>query len=665
MCVSWAVQSQDTLFTTQITQKYELINIKNQFNKDFDAYPQNNPLLLNLVSKQKFYVCNNEEREIRWYFKIGTSSIFLQSSSDIVRANSGLNAWMQAKVTDSKNHQITQQNGFLVPITERVILGDMQSFQFDFKPKQCYQVEILFFEPSHRKASTEIKILTSEGFLASQQDYQAKTVISDFVSVAFIGVLLIMIFFTLAIFSQNRFPEFAYYALYLLAVLAFEVIAEYPFKFNQFFIWQYPEHWLHAKEISVYGYLIFYHYFLFQFLGLSHKNPLMYRILSAMNWIYYMMILVNSLALIFVSLDAQYQLFIINSWIFYFTFPIYAYLIFTLWKLRGVPFSKYIFFGSLCFYLGNVLSALAEIFVNQEIYLYPNNLMQLGTSGEILFFSVALGRKLLLDSEEKNRLQKESIKQLEEKEKFIREINEKLAQDVQEKTEEILAQDRNLQEEKEEKMQVQFQQQLGEMQLYALQTQLNPHFLFNCLNTIKSLILNQKNEQASIYLGRFAALMRLTLENSSKLKINLQQSMDYLRTYIEIEQLRFKEDFHYEISFDGEEDPALLDVPPMLIQPFVENAILHGLVSIQETKKLILRFVETDDYLECSIEDNGVGFPENTKESKHQSRGMEMIQKYFDLWNKHHQAKAGFEIIHKALLTPAQKGTIILIKIPI
>jgi len=174
------------------------------------------------------------------------------------------------------------------------------------------------------------------------------------------------------------------------------------------------------------------------------------------------------------------------------------------------------------------------------------------------------------------------------------------------------------------------------------------------------LVLAEKNEQASIYLSKFASLMRTTLENSAHLRVSLQQNIAYLRMYIELERLRFGEDFQFSIDYEGEEAPELLEVPPMLIQPFVENAIIHGLVPIKREKKLLIRFIESEFFLHCEIIDNGNGFQENSNPSAHQSKGMAIIKNYFDLWNSGKTEKASFSVSSNR-----HTGTSIHIEIPI
>lgn len=141
----------------------------------------------------------------------------------------------------------------------------------------------------------------------------------------------------------------------------------------------------------------------------------------------------------------------------------------------------------------------------------------------------------------------------------------------------------------------------------ALRAQMNPHFLFNSLNSIQSLIATDRNAEASIYLAKFSRLMRRILQNSRQAFITLDQEMEFLDSYIELEQRRFTEVFEYEIQ-EAVEDSHFVMIQPMVIQPFIENAIIHGLLRQSKKGKLSVRFEEFNDQLiRCVIEDNGIG----------------------------------------------------------
>ncbi len=164
-------------------------------------------------------------------------------------------------------------------------------------------------------------------------------------------------------------------------------------------------------------------------------------------------------------------------------------------------------------------------------------------------------------------------------------------------------------------------------QLKALQSQMNPHFIFNSLNSIMNLILKRENEQSMQYLTKFSRLLRNILENSRSLSTSLSQEIEYLTIYLELESLRFENKFDYQITFDNNINPEQMSVPTLLIQPYIENSIRHGKVHSVENGKVEINFSLSDGYLICDIIDNGIG-RQKSKEIKskatylHKSFGM-------------------------------------------
>lgn len=144
------------------------------------------------------------------------------------------------------------------------------------------------------------------------------------------------------------------------------------------------------------------------------------------------------------------------------------------------------------------------------------------------------------------------------------------------------------------------------MERKALRLQMNPHFIFNALDSISSFIFKQDPKMAVRYLNNFAKLMRLTLESSMEHLHPVETEVSILKNYLELEQLRFQHKFSYHIEVDGELDFDI-GIPPMLIQPHVENAILHGLKPKSGTGNITIRFILDDDFLICEIEDDGIG----------------------------------------------------------
>ncbi len=172
-----------------------------------------------------------------------------------------------------------------------------------------------------------------------------------------------------------------------------------------------------------------------------------------------------------------------------------------------------------------------------------------------------------------------------------------------------------------EQLRSRYNQLVAEMEVKALRSQMNPHFIFNSLNAINRYILKSERNQASSYLTKFSKLIRLILENSRQSKIPLSSELDALELYLELESLRFQENFHYQIHVDDDISPASIFVPPMIIQPFVENSIWHGLLPKEHDCELTIHFRGNGGHLICVIEDNGIGRKRSAELKQQQSTG--------------------------------------------
>ncbi len=153
----------------------------------------------------------------------------------------------------------------------------------------------------------------------------------------------------------------------------------------------------------------------------------------------------------------------------------------------------------------------------------------------------------------------------------------------------------------------QFKRQLSELEMKALRAQMNPHFIFNCMNSINRMIMSGEGDDASRYLTKFAKLIRLMLENSENPTVSLEDELAMLEAYIQLESLRFKGKITYQISVDDSVDQENTLLPSMVLQPFIENAIWHGLMHKEGEGYIKIFIGEEDNVLKCVIEDNGVG----------------------------------------------------------
>ena len=159
----------------------------------------------------------------------------------------------------------------------------------------------------------------------------------------------------------------------------------------------------------------------------------------------------------------------------------------------------------------------------------------------------------------------------------------------------------------EEQMKSDFRERLADVEMKALRSQMNPHFIFNSLNSIKSYIAKNESRLATDYLSKFAQLMRLILSNSDQKTVSLAQELKAIELYIQLEQMRFTEQFEYTIHIDPAIGPESLQVQPLILQPFVENAIWHGLLHKEGPGRLDIRIERVNGEVQFEIEDNGIG----------------------------------------------------------
>ena len=222
----------------------------------------------------------------------------------------------------------------------------------------------------------------------------------------------------------------------------------------------------------------------------------------------------------------------------------------------------------------------------------------------------------------------------------------------------------------EERLKAEFDKKLSNVEMTALRSQMNPHFIFNCLNSIDYYILKNETETASDYLNRFSRLIRLILQNSRSNYVNLKDEIEALRLYIEMESLRFHNRFQYEIIVQKSLQLSDLEIPPMLLQPYIENAIWHGLLHKKEQGLLRLELEILDQLLICKIIDNGVGrmaakaFRSKTA-TKQKPMGMRITEDRIALINRLYETNASIEIIDLYHPDGKASGTQVNLSIPI
>jgi LytS/YehU family sensor histidine kinase len=203
---------------------------------------------------------------------------------------------------------------------------------------------------------------------------------------------------------------------------------------------------------------------------------------------------------------------------------------------------------------------------------------------------------------------------------------------------------------RDENIKTEFNKQLAQAETKALRAQMNPHFIFNSLNSINSFVIDQKHEIASDYLIKFSKLIRLILDNSRSEMISIEKELETLKLYVLLESARFDNKFKclYHIAEDVNTNSIM--IPPMLLQPFVENAIWHGLMQKEDEGVIIVEIkLENEEFLNIAIIDDGIGREKaaelKSKSATHKSHGLKVTSQRIEMMNKLNSTGATVNVI--------------------
>lgn len=201
-----------------------------------------------------------------------------------------------------------------------------------------------------------------------------------------------------------------------------------------------------------------------------------------------------------------------------------------------------------------------------------------------------------------------------------------------------------------------------------LRSQMNPHFIFNALSAIQVYVLEHDVEKSTKFLTDFAKLMRQVLKLSQQDYITLKDEAEILAYYLDLQQLRFNIPFVYDIEIDDEMDPTSVVVPPMITQPFVENAVEHGIKVLQGEGRIKISFKKEEEQMVVMVEDNGIGIiasRQQKNEKSHESMALKITRERLDVIQKDSGGKVSLEIVDKKKNNPFDRGTIVKIVFPV
>lgn len=329
------------------------------------------------------------------------------------------------------------------------------------------------------------------------------------------------------------------------------------------------------------------------------------------------------------------------------------------------PLKYYIIAGSFFLFFFSVLSLFIYLKqIEKGLSIEPSySILYVGFLLENTLFSLGLGHKQKLILDDRNRSQQLLIDQLKENENLQLKVQNQLEENV--KAMEIKAEAERL-----KGLQTQYDKELAELKLLALRSQMNPHFIFNSLNSIKRYIIENDKEKAVYYMNKFAKLIRRILASTMEKESKLSDEFETMELYVNIENLRFNNEIDFSIKSDPDINLAAINIPSLLLQPFLENAIWHGLSPKKKDMKLeVVLSKSNGSVVQIEILDNGIGLRNSRsikerKVHKNDSVGIILSKERLEHFSQKYQGKGQIKIMDLEEINDSLSGAKVVIDLP-
>ncbi len=405
---------------------------------------------------------------------------------------------------------------------------------------------------------------------------------------------------------------------------------------------------------------VVYLFFAYSFLEMKKYEPRWNKYVLRANWIF----LCIALFVHFVSylVGGTYLRYLgYNFFLFY--MPILAALAYYPILKKPIPLRFYLILGSLILFLGWLGPVLIyQLNLGKENFRIASGFFLLAGIVENLLFSLGLGHKQKLLLQENRQAKLELIRQNEENERLRARVQQKLEENV-----EILS--KQVERDKLEKLTAQYERELAELKVNFLRSQMNPHFIFNSLNSIKLYIINNEKENAVYYLNKFSKFIRKVLDATREKVSTLAEEIETIQLYVNIENIRFENQIKFNVKIGEGLDLQGIKVPSLILQSFVENAIWHGLSPVPDKQLSILIEKHSEKEISIAIEDNGIGMKrskEKNRQKFHRRRsvGLQITRERLQIFYKDYE---GNYSLNYAVLYPEKvnTGTRVELRIPL
>ncbi len=522
------------------------------------------------------------------------------------------------------------ENGYYVPLPQRANKSEYYFTKLIVAPFQRIQLYVRLSAPD---LPAPLALFSESGYRELSERNQSDQVNSIVFVYFFIFSLVTLFIFVLVLWLRVRGKLYFYYLGYLffLLIYGFIVLRKTVAPVGNFFQYA-PELSDDLSEPVQFVFIAFYIFFILNLLRVNVYDKLLARVLRYLGMACLVYAGCRFLVNVFVF-DPQLMMTVFNI-VRLIILPInFVLIVWIIFKVKH-PLLGYFVIGQSLFFVGAVLGSYINYsgieFISGHFFGFKesaNIAFQMGLIGEVYCFSLALGKNVFLIQEEKEQTDAALIKQSQENERMQANMNRELDIMVGKKTTEVIQLYVEIEKEKEQKIKNELTKKIKETEMMALRSQMNPHFIFNSMNAIKSLIMTDRGNDAVAYLDDFSSLLRHILQNSSHREITVEEELEILELYLSLEQSRMGAGFSYHINVSSKEELSQYPIPPLLLQPIVENAIWHGLhPSLKADKKLAVTF-DTTESLKIIIEDNGIGREESAKKKKlHAAMGTTLIR---------------------------------------
>lgn len=435
------------------------------------------------------------------------------------------------------------------------------------------------------------------------------------VSLVFLGTCLALLFYFLALSITDPKPEHWFFTLFMATITwnSF-MIVDGGMDFN--IVFKQPYHYIYLNDLFVNLTFITYTLFVYHFLEIKKHSKFLTRFI-------YLQIVVHVCMIVLCTywVYAYDDLITVRekfSVIYLLSFVLSLVSLALIWKLIQSRLKYPIIIGSLLWSITSLIELslghgyTLEDFIVPEWEIFSLTVTQLGFFPIIIGYSLAIGYKNKLRDNEKYIISQKLVSQLEENKNLQQQNTQRLEVEVAAKSEALIS-------ERENSIKKEYENKILQLESDQLISQMNPHFIFNSLNSIKYYAISKETAETAAYITEFAQLMRTILDHSRKKLVSIEEECEFMLIYLGIEAKRFDNKFSFDIDCDDR--LKVLMIPPMLIQPLAENAVVHGKLHLKSGGHVSILFdAVADQWINITIRDNGVGRIAAKVQEKHTKR---------------------------------------------